>query len=520
MTAAKAGPPRSVCPPAAVRSPEPAGAARGHERARSRSIGLRAQPGPECSARMGESRKPGLMFAGQGRSRRSRNPAAWALLAPAVALGLAATLGACAFMSFMPSGREAASQRVEVPKAPAAPPRAQQAETSRKFEFGRWQLASAGSACRLAADAPAGAAGLSLEGGAAKGAPARVRLRLGAARGVAVRFRPGARYALRLAAGSGGAVPPVTLSARSAQEAEASVPPTLAGGRMLTAIPAARGATVSGPGLALTLALTPSASAAEAFVGCVETAAAIVRPQPPVAMTRLAGGWEVVQRRDACGLHRLDGPIGVSVAGLRGAGLAVTVHGRGAFEGGRRYELRFSGGAGTDWTVRAQAVSADTLVWAVPEDRSGSARVADLLRGGSLAVAGAGTIIGPAQLPPAGAAADRFLRCGEAVFGPLAPRPPPAAATAAPMGRDGSGEAPPAVDAGANGSAGTAAAAHAAGADASATRAGAAPPEQEPGSDGGGGSAAGAGTDAAGSTPARTAVSAAIAGPTAAVVSP
>ncbi len=127
-----------------------------------------------------------------------------------------------------------------------------------------------------------------------------------------------------------------------------------------------------------------------------------------------------MQRRDACSLHRLDGPIGVSIASLRGAGLVVTIHGRGAFEGGRRYALLFTAaeGGAAGWSLPASAVSANTLIWPVPTDAAGAGRVADLLRGGTVAVAGLESRLAPTSLPPAGPAAEIFFQCGANAFGP------------------------------------------------------------------------------------------------------
>jgi hypothetical protein len=197
----------------------------------------------------------------------------------------------------------------------------------------------------------------------------------------------------------------------------------------------------------VTLATTPDPAAAQAFAGCLRTAAgsgtgaapatasaptpspappsrAMVASTTPAAALRTGGPWDVLQRADACSIHRLDGPIGVSVASLRGAGLVITIHGRGAFEGGRRYGLRFAGADGAAWTLPVSAVNANTLVWAVPADGLGHRRVADLLRGGMVSVAELEDLP-PTRLPPAGSAADDFFRCGEGAFGPPPSPPPP-----------------------------------------------------------------------------------------------
>jgi hypothetical protein len=314
---------------------------------------------------------------------------------------------------------------------------------------GRWQLRPAedGRGCRLTADAPGGT--VTLLGGAGMESEApRIVLRIAGAG--PQRFQPGRDYALR-AANAGSALPLAVLGER---EAAARVPAAEGGDRTTVAdIVRARNLRISGPGLDVTLATAPDPGAARAFAGCLRTAAGSgpthptasastpsastpSAPRTVVASTaaaalRTGGAWDVLHRADACSIHRLDGPIGVSVASLRGAGLVITIHGRGAFEGGRRYGLRFAGADGDGWTLPVSAVNANTLVWAVPTDAQGHRRVADLLRGGTVSVAELEDLA-PTRLPPAGAAADDFFRCGEGAFGPPPPRTPQREAGPAP----------------------------------------------------------------------------------------
>jgi hypothetical protein len=323
----------------------------------------------------------------------------------------------------------------------------------------RWQLRPSddGRGCRLTADAPGGT--VTLLGGAGTEPETTPRIVLRIVGAGPQRFQPGRDYALR-AANAGSALP---LAGRGEREAAARVPTAEGGDRTTVAdIVKARTLRISGPGLDVTLATAPDPGAARAFAGCLQTAAGsgpahptpsastpsastpsaprtVVASTAAAAALRTGGAWDVLHRADACSIHRLDGPIGVSVASLRGAGLVITIHGRGAFEGGRRYGLRFVGTDGGSWTLPVSAVNANTLVWAVPTDGLGHTRVADLLRGGTMSVAELEGLA-PTRLPPAGAAADDFFRCGEGAFGPPPPRAPqreagPAPALATESGR-------------------------------------------------------------------------------------